>query len=184
MKKPYFNLLKTSCLAFGLTLSIANHAIAAKVDLNEEIKIDASRQAADLKNKIFSYIDDVVITQGSLTIKADLVQVVTESSNNEKTYIAKGQPATFEQVLEDGTPIYLQANEIKYQPEKNTVMISGNAELRQEGSKVSGTIITYNFLTEQVQASSDDNARVQTVLQPQNLEKKKLNKKSLDKENQ
>ena len=183
MKKPYFNLLKTSCLAFGLTLSTSYLAIAAKVDLNEEIKIDASRQAADLKNKIFSYIDDVVITQGSLTIKADLVQVVTESANNEKTYIAKGQPATFEQVLEDGTPIYLQANEIKYQPEKNTVMISGNAELRQEGSKVSGTIITYNFLTEQVQASSDENARVQTVLQPQNLENKKSDKKPLDKEN-
>ncbi|MDG1750732.1 MAG: lipopolysaccharide transport periplasmic protein LptA [Thalassotalea sp.] len=181
MNKPYFNLLKTSCLAFGLTLSFSFNAIAAKIDLNEEIKIDASRQAADLKNKIFSYIDNVMITQGSLTIKADLVQVVTESANNEKTYIAKGQPATFEQILEDGTPIHLQANEIKYQPEKNTVIISGNAELRQEGSKVSGTIITYNFLTEQVQASSDENDRVQTVLQPQNLEKKKLDKKRLDK---
>jgi lipopolysaccharide export system protein LptA len=181
MNKPYFNLLKTSCLAFGLTLSFSFNALAAKIDLNEEIKIDASRQAADLKNKIFSYIDNVMITQGSLTIKADLVQVVTESSNNEKTYIAKGQPATFEQILEDGTPIHLQANEIKYQPEKNTVIISGNAELRQEGSKVSGTIITYNFLTEQVQASSDENDRVQTVLQPQNLEKKKLDKKRLDK---
>ncbi|MDT0603253.1 MULTISPECIES: lipopolysaccharide transport periplasmic protein LptA [Thalassotalea] len=183
MKKPYFNLLKTSCLALGVTLSLSYSVIAAKVDLNEEIKIDASRQAADLKNKIFSYIDNVIITQGSLTIKADLVQVVTEATSNEKTYIAKGQPATFEQILEDGTPIYLQANEIKYQPEKNTVMISGNAELRQEGSKVSGTTISYNFLTEQVQASSDDNARVQTVLQPKNLEKKKLDKKSLDNKN-
>ena len=184
MNKPYFNLLKTSCLALGLTLSFSFNTIAAEIDLNEEIKIDASRQAADLKNKIFSYIDNVIITQGSLTINADLVQVVTESTTNEKTYIAKGQPATFEQVLEDGTPIYLQANEIKYQPEQNTVIISGNAELRQEGSKVSGTIITYNFLTEQVQASSDENARVQTVLQPQNLEKKKIEKKNLDKKSQ
>lgn len=144
---------------------------AAKIDLKQEININASRQAADLKNKIFSYIDEVVITQGTLTIKADLVQVVTHSESKEKTYIAKGQPATFEQILEDGTPIYLQANEIKYQPDQNTVIISGNAELRQEGSTVNSSLITYNFLTEQVTASGENDERVKTVLQPTTLDK-------------
>lgn len=144
---------------------------AAKIDLKQEININASRQAADLKNKIFSYIDNVIITQGTLTIKADLVQVITHATNKEKTYIAKGKPATFTQTLEDGTPIFLQANEIKYQPDQNTVIISGDAELRQEGSIVSGSLITYNFLTEQVAASGDEKDRVKTVLQPKTLEK-------------
>ncbi|GLX77926.1 lipopolysaccharide export system protein LptA [Thalassotalea insulae] len=173
MKKPFINIIRNSLLSFGVFLGLVNQAYAEKSDLKQEIKIDAARQAADLKNKIFSYIDDVVITQGSLIIEADLVQVLTEAKTDNKTYIAKGDPATFKQTLEDGTPIYLQANEIKYQPGKNTVIISGNAELRQEGSKVSSSIITYNFLTEQVLANSDSNERVQTVLQPQALDKKK-----------
>lgn len=174
MNKPFINILRNSLTIVSLALALSSNAIAAKIDLKKEINIDASRQAADLKNKIFSYIDNVVITQGSLVIKADLVQVITQSTSEDKTYIAKGKPATFEQVLEDGTPIYLQANEIIYEPGKNTVIISGDAELRQEGSKVNSSTITYNFLTEQVQANSDSdsNARVKTVLQPKALDKK------------
>ena len=173
MNKQHIKQLKNSLAFVGLLLVPTLPTFAAKVDLKQEIKIDASRQAADLKNKIFSYIDNVVITQGSLTIKADLVQVITESETDDKTYIAKGKPATFQQTLEDGTPIYLQAQEIKYEPAKNTVIISGDAELRQEGSKVNGSVITYNFLTEQVLANGDSNERVKTVLQPKQLEKNK-----------
>ncbi len=176
MYKLPIKTLKTSLAIFALFCCTLFSSHAAKLDLKQEINIDADRQAADLKNKIFSYIDNVVISQGTLVIKADLVQVIAEEKTDEKIYIAKGSPATFTQTLEDGTPIYLQANEIKYEPGKNTVIISGNAELRQEGSKVKGAIITYNFLTEQVCANCnnlDNNERVSTVLQPKNLDKKK-----------
>lgn len=157
----------------GVVLGMSYNASAARIDFKQPINIDSSRQSADLKNKIFSYIDNVVITQGSLTIKADLVQVLTDSKTQYKTYIAKGKPATFKQTLDDGTPIYLQAEEIKYDPEKHIVVISGSAELRQEGSKMNGSVITYNFLTEQVSADSLNDERVKTVLQPKQLEKLK-----------
>lgn len=172
MYKQFLKVLKTSLIVISVSSALVSTSFADKLDLKKEINIDASRQAADLKNKIFSYIDNVVITQGTLVIKADLVQVLTDATTDEKTYLAKGQPATFSQKLDDGTPIYLQANEIKYQPGQNMVVISGNAELRQEGSKVSGSIITYNFVTEQVSADSEDDKRVKTVLQPKALDKK------------
>ncbi len=176
MYKPLIKTLKTNFALLALSYCVFFNAYAEKADLNKETHISGSRTAGDLKNKIFSYIDNVVITQGTLVIKADLVQVVTDVKSKNKTYIAKGSPATFTQTLEDGTPIYLQANEIKYEPGKNTAIISGNAELRQEGSKVKGAIITYNFLTEQVCANCnnlDSSERVSTVLQPKNLDKKK-----------
>ena len=166
MYKLFIKKLKSKfiCLsALALLLPLAN---AQQFDVDQEIKISSSRQAADLKNKIFSYIDNVMITQGTLKIHAELVQVITQEENDNKIYIAKGSPATFEQTLEDGSPINLQANEIRYEPGKNTVVISGNALLRQEGSEVSGSKITYNFATEYVNAESLENAKVQTVLQP------------------
>jgi len=172
MIKPSIKRIKSSLIFAGLALGLAFSAQAEKADLNKEINISGARTAGDLKNKIFSYIDDVVITQGTLIINADLVQIHTDIKSKEKTYIAKGSPATFKQTLDDGTPIYLQANEIKYEPSQNTVIIAGNAELRQEGSKVNSNTITYNFETEQVHADSDENNRVKTVLQPKVLDKK------------
>ena len=140
---------------------------AAKADFEQRIKIDSDRQAADLKNKIASYLDNVKITQGSLVINADIVQVFGEKDSDVKTYLAKGNPATFQQQLDDGKLINLQADEIKYEPGKNMLTISGHALLRQQDSQVSGSRITYNTLTEQLSAESDKNERVTTILEPE-----------------
>ncbi len=168
MYKPFIKKFKSNLFCLSALIFLVPLAGAEKFDVEQEIKISASRQAADLKNKIFSYIDNVIITQGTLKIHADLVQVITQESSDNKIYIAKGSPATFEQTLQDGSPINLQANEIRYEPGMNTVVISGNALLRQEGSEVSGSKITYNFATEYVNAESLENAKVETVLQPKN----------------
>lgn len=162
---------------FILTMPLLTPLVSAeKFDVRQEIKISSSRQAADLKNKIFSYIDNVIISQGTLRINAELVQVIQQNDNDinndndqsikGKIYIAKGSPATFEQTLEDGSPISLQAKEIRYEPAKNIVIISGDAMLRQEGSEISGSKITYNFETEYVNAESIKDTKVETVLQP------------------
>ena len=180
MCKPFIKKLKNSLICLTAFALLVPTVSAEKFNVEQEIKISSSRQAADLKNKIFSYIDNVIIAQGTLTIHAELVQVITEDKSDNKIYIAKGSPATFEQTLQDGSPINLQANEIRYEPSMNTVVISGNALLRQEGSEVSGSKITYNFDTEYVNAESLDNAKVETVLQPKN--KTELPKKSKDKQ--
>ena len=168
MYKLFIKTLKASITGLTFMAVIAPTANAQKFDVEQEIKISATRQAADLKNKIFSYIDNVIVSQGSLTINADLVQVIAQADSEDKIYIAKGSPATFEQTLEDGSPINLQANEIRYEPANNIVVISGNALLTQEGSEVSGNKITYNFETEYVNAESLENTKVETVLQPKN----------------
>ncbi|ASP47454.1 lipopolysaccharide transport periplasmic protein LptA [Cognaticolwellia beringensis] len=180
MCKPFIKKLKNNLICLTAFALLVPAVSAEKFNVEQEIKISSSRQAADLKNKIFSYIDNVIIAQGTLTIHAELVQVITEDKSDNKIYIAKGSPATFEQTLQDGSPINLQANEIRYEPSMNTVVISGNALLRQEGSEVSGSKITYNFDTEYVNAESLDNAKVETVLQPKN--KTELPKKSKDKQ--
>jgi lipopolysaccharide export system protein LptA len=180
MYKPFIKKLKNNFFCLTALILLIPSANAEKFDVEQEIKISSSRQAADLKNKIFSYIDNVIISQGTLKIHAELVQVITQAENNNKIYIAKGAPATFEQTLQDGSPINLQANEIRYEPSKNIVVISGNALLRQEGSEVSGSKITYNFETEYVNAESLANAKVETVLQPK--AKTELPKKSKDKQ--
>ncbi len=158
--------IKKLLASLAVASVISTPTLAAKIDLEQEIHISAGRQAGDLKNKIASYLDDVVISQGSLKIKADLVQVFSQKDQDVQTYVAKGQPATFEQLLEDGSKIRLQANEIKYEPLTFTITISGNALLTQAGSEVSGEKIVYNTLTEQLEAEGGSNQSVTTILKP------------------
>ncbi len=150
---------------FGLLLILPGAAFAATADFDQEIKIIAKRQASDLKNKIASYLEDVKITQGSLSIEADLVQVSNQGDTDNKVYLAKGKPAIFSQILDDGQKIELTANEISYSPSTSTIVIKGNASINQEGSRVSGDIITYNIATEQLTAESTSS--VTTILQPE-----------------
>jgi lipopolysaccharide export system protein LptA len=168
-------LLKSLALTCGILLLGTSHA--AKKDLAQEITIKSQRQAADLKNKIASYLDDVSIRQGSISITADIVKVFSrenkETSEKDDTYQAKGKPAIFQQQLEDGSLISLQADEITYHPSSNIITISGNAIVKQAGSEVSGNKITYNTLSEKLEAQSADNQSVTTVLQPRVLKKQK-----------
>ncbi len=164
-------------VALACSLLLLSNANAAKKDLEQEITIKSQRQAADLKNKIASYLDNVSIRQGSISITADIVKVfsLVDKSNGEKddTYLAKGKPAIFQQQLEDGSLISLQADEITYKPSSNTITISGNALVKQAGSEVSGSEITYNTLSEKLEAHSTNNQSVTTVLQPTVLKKQK-----------
>jgi len=157
-------------LVTSLTLVLAVPASAAKKDLNQEITIKSKRQSADLKNKIASYLDDVSITQGSISITADVVQVYSnvndKTGEKSDTYLAKGKPAIFKQQLEDGSLISLQANEIKYQPDHYTITVSGNAQVKQAGSKMNGDVITYNTLNEKLEGQSNSDEHITTILQP------------------
>ncbi|NQY34027.1 MAG: lipopolysaccharide transport periplasmic protein LptA [Alteromonadaceae bacterium] len=151
-------------------------SFAAKIDLDKEVKITAKSQTSDLKTKILSYIDNVQISQGSVIIKADLAQVYTQANSNNKVYILKGKPATFEQTLEDGSQIRLEANEIKYEPSIYMVTITENARFISPVSDVRASKITYNTLTETQEAASNNNEIVTTILKPAILKTKKAKK--------
>ena len=174
-------------LALTCSLFFLSNANAAKKDLEQEITIKADHQTADLKNKIASYLDNVSIRQGSISITADIVKVFSQvdKGNGDKndTYLAKGKPAIFQQKLEDGSLISLQADEITYTPSSNMITVSGNALVKQAGSKVSGNEITYNTLNEKLAAKGANNQSVITVLQPTVLKKQKetYNKSKEDK---
>ncbi|OUS30595.1 lipopolysaccharide transport periplasmic protein LptA [Thalassotalea sp. 42_200_T64] len=153
-------------LILGIVLTFPlSSVMAAQVDFEQEIVIIAKKQSSDLKNKVASYMEDVKITQGTLSIEADLVQVSNQPNGVHKIYLAKGKPARFSQILDDGQKIELQANEISYSPATQIITIKGNASVSQEGSMVKGDIITYNIATEQLSAESS--SAVTTILQPE-----------------
>ncbi|NQY62180.1 MAG: lipopolysaccharide transport periplasmic protein LptA [Alteromonadaceae bacterium] len=167
LKKQSANLLLLATTIFLMMPS----SFAAKIDLDQEVKITAKSQTSDLKSKVLSYIENVQISQGSVIIKADLAQVYTQDNN--KVYLLKGKPATFEQILEDGSQVRLEANEIKYEPSIYMVTITGSARFISPVSDVRASKITYNTLTETQEAASNNNEIVTTILKTGNIKNQK-----------
>ncbi|WP_371188041.1 lipopolysaccharide transport periplasmic protein LptA [Thalassotalea maritima] len=162
-------------LIVALISTVSFASTAQKADFKKPIKIVAQKQETDLKNRIASYIGGVKISQGSLAIEADLVQVSNIKGTQQKKYLAKGKPAKFSQTLENGDKIELQANEISYSPTTSTVVIRGNAKVSQEGSMVQGETITYNLATETLTAdgATDGKGVVTTIIEPDEIEQEK-----------
>lgn len=162
----------------------AGPVLANEKDFSLPIEIGSNSQFIDGKNKTALYKDNVLITQGSLVIEADEVEVIASGGSGREIFVARGKPASYSQKLEDGNPVSAKANEIRYEVAKRTISLSGNAELRQDSSQVKGDNITFDMITEQLLATGgnqeDGKGRVTTVFTPESIRKVKKDDSNSD----
>ncbi|MCJ8270150.1 MAG: lipopolysaccharide transport periplasmic protein LptA [Psychrosphaera sp.] len=141
-------------------------ALATKEDLDQPIEIDSVNQRIDLKNNISIFEKKVSITQGSLSIKAELLKVHRSNQQGSELFIATGNPATYSQTLDDGKVISAQANNIRYDVKTRSLVISGDAVLRQNDSVVTGKTIRYSLDKQELFAEGTDGKPTSTILYP------------------
>lgn len=162
-------------LALMVALTAAS-AGAEKTDRAQPLTIEADKSSTvDLAKRVVVFQGNVVITQGTMRIEADRVEV-RETPEGFRSALATGtpaQPASFRQ-KRDGVDetIVGQAQRIEYDGRADIVRLSGDAAMRRlRGSapadEVTGQLITYdnaNELFSVTGAGSD--SRVRAVLTP------------------
>ena len=146
-------------------------AFALKDDTNQPINIVSDNQSLDMENSVVTFTDNVVITQGSILIKANKVIITRppENSGKKETVEAFGNPVTFHQKLDNGKPVDGQANKVHYDLGTEFLTLKENAVLKQLDSQIKGSLITYDVKKQQLKASGSPKSRVQTVLIPTQL---------------
>jgi lipopolysaccharide export system protein LptA len=156
----------------GLLCFCSLSAAAKEGDLTQELKISAASQTVDIKNNRIIFNGPVEVTQGSIKIHADELSAVSGEKEGNKILIAKGNPATYSQVMDDGRPAAASAREIRYELSSRTLTLTGNASLDQAGSRVTGNRIQYNIKRQQLVAESSGkgNDRVITIIQPESYQ--------------
>jgi lipopolysaccharide export system protein LptA len=157
-------------LIIALMVLATTNAIAAEKDFDLPIKVDSKAQFVDGKTKTSIFREDVRITQGSLKIDADEVEVIASQGEGSEVFIARGNPASYSQTMDDGSSISAAANEIRYELALSTLTLSGNAELKQNSSQVTGDSIVFNRELEQLIAQGSETG-VTTIFQPNSLRK-------------
>ncbi len=167
-----------------LFLSVCCVASAKQSDFKEPINVTSNKQVAELSDNKVTFLEDVVITQGTILIHADKVVVTRDASGEVNQVTAYGNTATFDQVMDNNKPIHAEALTITYYVKKQDIVLTSKAFIQQENSKLSSDKITYNIERERMEAESGktQGGRVTTVFIPDQLktqinDSKKTNKK-------
>ncbi|MFT6269745.1 MAG: lipopolysaccharide export system protein LptA [Alphaproteobacteria bacterium] len=170
----------SSC-AFSATSAQTNESVEAVQEAQEPsehstisndfllpVTAKSKNQSLDGKKKTSIFMDNVIIRQGSLEILADQVVADATAGKGKEIITATGNPASYQQRLEDGSVVSASANEIQYKVEFQTISLKGNAAIKQNDVQVNGDSIAFDMGKEQIMASTDANsdATVTTVLSP------------------
>lgn len=142
-------------------------AMAKQSDYKQKVYVDSVRQLAELNENRVTFLEDVVIRQGTIEIRADKVEVIRRGDKGAEEMIATGAPARFHQVLDNGKPVDAQANRLSYQLKERLVVLTGKARIVQTDNEISGDVIRYNIQQQQMVAeSTGQGSRVKTIFLP------------------
>ena len=163
--------MRHSLMLALLLCATSTAALAEKADSSKPIEVNADSASLDQKQGVNVFEGNVVITQGTLNLRAQKTVTTQDASGRQKLQ-ASGNPVYFRQKL-DGQNAYIdgQASRVDYDSASNTVTLTGKAQVKRGKDVVTGEQISYNTVSEiyQVkgQGSNNTGGRVTIILQPQ-----------------
>lgn len=150
-------------------------AHAERADRNQPVNIESDQVNVDDRNKVHIFEGNVVLTQGTLTIKGDKLVVTQDAEGFEKgVATANGNRlATFRQKREGAnTWIEGEAERIEYDSHTERARLYQRAHVKSGGNEVRGHYVEYdamseNYLVTDAPGSKSTEAiRVQVVIPP------------------
>lgn len=174
MRNPNIKLLSFFCLWAALSFMAAPWAHAEKADRDKPVNLEADTANVDDAKKVSIYEGNVVLTQGTLVIRANKL-VVTEDADGFQRGVAYGNPASFRQKRE-GLNEYIEGYglRIEYDQKKDLVQLFNQARMKRNQDEASGNFISYDGKTEffkviggkEIATANNPRGRVRTVIQP------------------
>ncbi len=144
-------------------------AQAKQSDKDQPININASSFAGSQDSGKIVFTGSVTLDQGSF--KADGSQATgytdPDDTSQWQRVVLVGSPAHFQQTQDNGTLVHGQGATIDYKVSENTVILTGNAVVVQQGKgEFHGEKLVYNTDTGEIQGSPVTGGRVHITLQP------------------
>ncbi len=150
----------------GLVLGAAPGAAQAlESDAEQPINIRARSVEANEKTGVSVYQGNVVLTQGSLRIEADRLEVTLRERQTELIR-AWGKPVRASSRTDRGEDIRARAGRIEYDAKRRQLDLYGNIELRRDGDLLTGATVHYALDQDIFTAVGGDGGQVSAVIQP------------------
>lgn len=156
--------------------AVALNAYAEKADRDKPIELEADTVTVNDAKKTSVYTGNVILTQGTLTIRGDKL-VVREDIDGFQHSTSYGNPTTFKQKLE-GKSEYMEgsAQRIEYDGHMDKVQLFTRAWVKRGEDIVHGDYISYDASAEYAEVigggqptkggTPSPGGRVKAVIQP------------------
>jgi lipopolysaccharide export system protein LptA len=161
---------------FFLGLCFHLHAFAESADRDKPIELEADTVTVNDAKKISTYAGNVILTQGTLIIKADKL-IVREDKEGFQHSTSTGNPTTFKQKRE-GVNEYMEgsAQRIEYDGRMDKVQLYTRAWVKRGEDIVHGDYISYDANAEYAEVIGGtktengvtSSGRVKAIIQPKN----------------
>jgi lipopolysaccharide export system protein LptA len=155
-------LIIAAMLACGL-------AQAKQTDKNQPININANAFAGSQDSGKITFTGSVTMDQGSFHADGAKATGYTDPNDTSQwqRVVLTGSPAHFRQTQDNGTLVHGQALTIDYKVSENTVVLTGDAGVVQEGrGEFHGNQLVYNTDSGEIQGTPAAGGRVHITLQP------------------
>lgn len=153
---------------FIATCLISSIAQALPNDAQQPISVEADKAFFDQKNGTATYNGNVLVKQGSIVIKAESLNLITNPQNGEfKSLKATGTPSTFTQTLnENGQIMNASGNHLTYDVGLGELEIHDAGHLQRGDDEITADYIHYLLKTGTFKAENRGTGRVNMTLQP------------------
>jgi len=178
LRNAFLNPVMSTLLTLSLCLLMfCNRAWAEAADRDKPIDLEADTVKVDDSKQISTYTGNVILTQGTLEIRADKL-IVREDQGGFQHSTSLGNPTTFKQKME-GKNEYMQgsAQRIEYDGRMDKVQLFTKAWVKRGEDIVHGDYIMYDANAEyaevigggsQAATPGTPSGRVRAIIQPKN----------------
>ena len=150
--------LRLAALALTALLACAGSARAETGDRDKPINYSADRGDLNYETKVGKLDGNVVVTQGTITVRAERV-TFRQNPDNSMQVTAYGNPVTFRQ-KRDGSDEYYEgyAQRIEYDGAQDLLELFDRALLKRGTDEIRSNYISYNTKTEVFKAEGRPDA--------------------------
>lgn len=148
-----------------LALLVSLPSYAETADREKPMNIAADRCLAEQKIQQTVCTGNVVVTQGTLVMRADQV-TMRQDAEGKQFARGEGRPVRFKQKLDSGEMLDAEALRFDYDEAKGEMVLIDKAWVKKGQDIVMGDTITYNLSTEYYQVQSKPGSRVNITINP------------------
>jgi lipopolysaccharide export system protein LptA len=174
-----FRAARNRVVAYCFVAALAAPAAAERADRDKPVNLEADQVTIDDSKQIALFEGNVVLTQGTLQIRGDRMQV-RQDQEGFRHGTTWGSPAHFRQKRE-GFDEYIEgwAERIEYDGRAESMQMFNGAQLKRGQDEVRGNYISYDAKSEFFKvtgagteaAASGSEGRVRAVIQPKSMDK-------------
>lgn len=176
--KARFLKVNLPCLLLALLSLVctgfSSHVLAESADRDKPIDLEADTLKVDDAKQISTYSGNVILTQGTLVIRADKL-IVREDNAGFQQSTSLGNPTTFKQKRE-GKNEFMEgsAQRIEYDGRMDKIQLYTKAWVKRGEDIIHGDYISYDANSEYAEviggtkSADGSSGRVHAVIQPKN----------------